>query len=178
MVQLRRLLCFLLLLCSVLGAPLSPVASVHASQQGAEPDQPPPEDAPKGVTWSSFGHLGINLGIAGVAVLGIIGVAEAAFHLIGVHRKHTTERKQMEISRGKDQARQKDQILREEEALEILVDLAANHVKKVEEEGFERKLRPLVVPKEIHQSLEGIFKKKDAFNDLKAILGPLLDFEE
>jgi hypothetical protein len=118
------------------------------------------------------------LGIAGVAVLGIIGVAEAAFHLIGVHRKHTTERKQMEFERGKDQARQKDQILREEEALEIIVDLAANHVKQVEAEGFERKLRPLVVPKEIHQSLEGIFKKKDAFSNLKDILGPLLDFEE
>jgi hypothetical protein len=178
MAELRRLLCFLLLLCSVFGAPVSPVGSAHESQQGAEPNQAPPEDAPKGVTWSSFGHLGINLGIAGVALLGVIGVAEAAFHLIGVHRKHTTERKQMEFSRGKEQARQKDQSLREQEALEIVVDLAANHVKKIEAEGFERKLRPLVVPKEIHQSLEGIFKKKDAFNDLKDILGPLLDFEE
>ena len=178
MAQLRRLVWFLILLCSAYGAPVSQVASVHDSQRNPGPDSATAEVSPKDVTWSSFGHLGINLGIASAALLGVIGVAEAAFYLIGIHRKHTTERQHMEFLRSKDQARRKDQLEKEEEALEILVNLGAKQAQKVEAESFERKLKPLVVPKEIHQSLEGIFKNKDGFNDVKDILSPLLDFEE
>jgi hypothetical protein len=186
MAQLWRLLCFLVLICSTIwGAPISTARSIPDAQFHESAQPAPDETHPEGVTLSSFGRLAVNVGIGGGLFLGAIVAAEAALYLIGVIKKSMTEREQLEFLRASEQARRKDQVQREQQALEILLDMAGKQAHKVSAEGFEKKLKPFVVPKEIHKGLEGIFKGKDdedetgkAFHDLQDALLPLLEFEE
>lgn len=185
MAQLRRLLCFFLLICSVLGAPIASIAGSIPDSHFREGHAPPEQNTPsQSVSLSSFGHLAVNVGIGGALLLGAIAVAEGALHLFGVYRKTTTEREQLELQRAGEQARRGEQLQREYEALEILLDLADKQARTMSLEGPGQKWKPLVVPKEIHHALEGIFRKKNgeenavAFRTLKESLTPLLEFEE
>ena len=185
MAQLKTFLCFILFMCSVFGATMS-------SSGGSIPDSYDPEEsnahqaAPStGVSLSSFGHLGVNVGLGAIVLLGTAAVAEAAIRVIEGYTRNTTQRKQMQFIRARQQAWQKEQLQREHEALEVLLDLAEKQAQRISAKGFTDKLKPLKVPKEIHQSLEHIFKKKneeddtgEVFHNLKEALAPLLEFEE
>ena len=185
MAYLKRFLCIILLTCSVFGAPIS--SSDGSSPDSNYQDESDAQEATpsKGVSLSSFGHLGVNVGLGAAVLLGAIAAAEAAIHVIEGYKKSTAERKQMQFTRARQLAWQKDQLQREHEALEVLLNLADKQAQKISQAGFENKLKPFKVPKEIHQSLERIFKKKDGkdgtgetFYNLKEALAPLLEFEE
>jgi hypothetical protein len=136
------------------------------------------------VSAASFGHLGINLGVGGAAVLASILGAEWALHVIKSHQSATAHRLQDDEIRQEQQSHAMDGAQREAEVQEILLAIANKQAQKISEQGFDEKFEPLVVPKEIHQSLESVFRKKEdgssnleAYKNLKETLSPLLDFE-
>jgi len=185
MAQLKRFLYFVLLICSVFGAPMSSSGGNIPDSYNQDESNAHQVAPSKDVSLSSFGHLGVNVGLGAVVLLGAMAAAEAAIRLIQGHQKSSTQRKQMQFIRARQQAWQKEQLQREHEALEVLLDLAEKQAQRISVKGFTDKLKPLKVPKEIHQSLEHIFKKKneeddtgEVFHNLKEALAPLLEFEE
>jgi hypothetical protein len=146
---------------------------------------PVSEEGPhKSVSASSFGHLGIKLGLGGAAVFASILGAEWGLHMIKAQQSGTLQRLRNDESRQNQQSHATDEAQREAEAIELLLALAHKHAQKVSAEGFNGKFKPFLVPKEIHQSLESVFNKKhdgsnnlEAYRRLKEKLSPLLDFE-
>ena len=132
------------------------------------------------ITLSSFGHMAINIGLSGAAVLGSIGIAEATLYLLQLHKKQDGIHLKEDASRQFESVHKKDQAIREQEALQVLLDIAEKHARKISEGGY-GKFRPFTVPKEIHQSLESVFEdgttNVEAYHNLKEAFSPLLDFE-
>jgi hypothetical protein len=69
--------------------------------------------------------------------------------------------------------------------LSILLDIADIYAQRICSEGFHKNFPPLVIPKEIHTSLERVFRKKEdgtssveTYHILKESLSTLLNFEE
>jgi hypothetical protein len=176
MSRIFRFLWIQLLLYGVIAAPMTSITS--------DLSVPRPPQPPEPVTPSSFGHLGINLGLGAVGVLVGIAGAECALHIIQMHKKGRIQRMQNDAVRRNQGVAAKEAEEREEEALQLLLDMADRHAQTVSSEGFKKKFEPFQVPKEIHQSLERIFQKKEngvcnveTYLRLKEILSPLLSFE-
>jgi hypothetical protein len=172
MTRLFVLICSFWLFLAVIAAPLKQEA------QGAGVERRSAK-----ITPASFGHLAINLGVAGAATLATILGAETAFHILKMHHKAQTQRSQASLFLKKKNDYAKDNAKREEIALGLLLELADRQVRKVEGEGG--KVQPFVVPKEIDESLESVFRAGEdgqsnlkAYERLKQGLAPLLEFEE
>ena len=140
--------------------------------------------SPDRVTPSSYGHLAVDVAVGGVAVLGTIFVAESFLHLAKAHKKRFGNQRNQEKLRQNQHNNLQDEALREDKALQLLLEIAEKHAHKVSSEGFDGKFEAFRVPKEIHRSLESVFKKQEdgtsnveAFHKLKENLSPLLDFE-
>lgn len=164
--------------CLLLGI----IAASETNQGGHERNI---ERRSKQVTPASFGHLAINLGLVGATALATLLGAETAFHVLKLHKQAEARRLREDFVRGKQSDYSKDNAKREEEVLELLLDLADKQAQKASEEGSNRKINRLVVPKEIHQSLESVFSAEEegrsnlqAYTHLKQTLAPLLEFEE
>lgn len=171
---------FLLVLgfCLLLGA-------AKASETNAEIPERHIERRSKQVTPASFGHLAINLGFGAVTALATLLGAETAFHVLKLHKQAEARRSRENFVLGKQSDFSRDNAKREAEVLEILLDLADQQARKTSTgEGANGKFDRLVVPKEVHQSLESVFLADEegrsnlrAYKRLKQTLAPLLDFE-
>ena len=140
--------------------------------------------SPDRVTLSSYGHLAVDVAVGGAAVLGTILTAEAFLRLLKTHKKRFGNQQNEEKLGQTQRNHLSDEALREDEALQLLLEIAEKHAHKISSEGFDGKFEAFRVPKEIHQSLESVFKTKEdgtsnveAFRKLKENLSPLLDFE-
>jgi len=172
MIRLFALIYSLWLLIAVIAAPLK-----QASQEAGV------ERRSAKVTPASFGHLAINLGVAGAATLATILGAEATFHILKMHHKAQTQRSQASLLLKKKNDYAQDNAKREEIALGLLLELADRQARKVEGEGG--KVHSFFVPKEIDESLESVFRagkeglsNVKAYERLKQVLAPLLEFED
>jgi len=163
-----------LILPGVLGLPTSVAPSKVASQERLNP-----------AGLASLGHKAIDLGLGGATTLASIVGAECALRLLKVYMKHSTRRMQDAIVRKTQQIHDDNRAIREEQALQLLLDIAEKHAQKVSEQGLNhQRLQPFTVPNEINKSLESIFQKEedgisnvDRYHKLKDALAPILDFE-
>jgi hypothetical protein len=137
------------------------------------------------VTLTSFGRLGINIGIGGAAVAATILGAEWLLHHFRSHRTNSAYRGHTNAARQSQGDCDSDIALRQEQAMKILIDMAQNHAKRISSKGFNGKFERFMVPKGIHESLETVFRtSKDGdisslerYHTLKETLSQLLDFE-
>jgi len=156
----------------------APIDTSETSQESNESHREP-------VTLSTYGNLAINLGLAAGGTLGTILAAEWALHMIKALQRDATRLKHDNVVRGKDLAFEKEKATREQEALETLIEIAQKHAQGFSSDDFEGKFARFTVPREIHKSLESIFKdgiygtSNDirTWSQLKENLKPLLDFE-
>lgn len=166
--------CLSFMLPRVLGLPAPVAPSKVASQE-----------RPQTAGLASLGHQAIDLGLEGATILASIVVAEYALRQLKVHMKHSTRRMQDAIVRKTQQIHDDNSAIREEQALQHLLDIAEKHAQKISEKGLNHhRLQPFTVPKEINKSLESIFQTKeggtssvDRYHKLKDALAPILDFE-
>jgi len=142
------------------------------------------EHHPDPVTLSSYGHLAINLGLGTAATLAAVLGAEWALHMIKNHQHENTSWEQDNFIREKELEWESEKAAREQEALEVLVKMAENHARTFSLDDFEGKFESYKIPKEIHETLESIFREGAygtpgirSWKDLKENLKPLLDFE-
>lgn len=146
--------------------------------------EPSVEDHPEPVTLSTYGHLAINLGLGTAATLAAVLGAEWALHMIKNHQHESTRWEHGNFIREKELEQENEKAVREQEALEVLLKMAESHARTFSSDDFDGKFRSYKIPKEIHESLESIFRGGaygtpgiSSWKDLKENLKPLLDFE-
>lgn len=175
MTRLFPVFCIFLAACLCIGAPTPPISSERPVEKRAEP-----------VTLTTFGRLGIGAFLGTAAALGSIWSAE---RIMGIYHLHQTSlanrgKKENEICIHDGHAR--EMATRQDEAMKLLVEMANKHAQRISSGDFDGKFERQRVPKEIHQSLEGLFKPDrrnddtsdlEGYQTLKDTLSPLLDFE-
>jgi hypothetical protein len=164
---------FVARLCA--GAPTPPISSERAVEKRAEP-----------VTFNSFARLGVGVSLGSAAVLGSIWGAEQILGIYHLHQASLAHRgmKEKEIHANDGHAR--EMATRQDEAMKLLVEMANKHAQRISSDDFDGKFERQRVPKEIHRSLEGLFRTDrrnddtsdlEGYQALKDALAPLLDFE-
>ena len=182
MVRIIHFFYTLFLLYGVHSAPA--LSQISENSDPLDADDSSVQVSPDRVTFSSYGHLAVDVAVGGAAVLGTILTAEAFLRLLKTHKKRFGNQQTEEKLRQTQLNHLQHVASREEEALQMLLEIAEKHAHKISSEGFDGKFEAFRVPKEIHQSLESVFKTKEdgtsnveAFRKLKENLLPLLDFE-
>jgi hypothetical protein len=164
-----------LLVSVCLGAPTPSPLFDAVTNKPSSPREP--------VTFSDLGRDLVNIGVGIIGLILGLGAAESVLHISSMLKTHKAERIQNEVRRQAKADRVRDAEIREEEALQLLLEIAEKHAQRLSAEGFDKKLEPFVVPKEIHLALERIFLKDGgsnvgAYRNLKDTLAPLVSFEK